>query len=1165
MLRSFGYARLITVALALIAIGFAPSGTLWAQGNQSVEGVVTDASSAVIPGATVTLSNLGTGVSVTRESNEAGLYTFQLVPVGNYEVRCETPGFKTRVSPNVRVETGAQVRLDFNMEVGEVTETIEVAASSPTLVTENAVVGGVVENKRIVELPLNGRNVVNLAVLVPGVQYGDRTGRADGLGGFPIPGQGFSVSANGQREIHQTVTLDGVDAKDPRIHITNFVPSVEAIEEFKIQTNAYSAEIGFGGGAVTSITMKSGTNAIHGTLFEFLRNDAFDAEAYFLNFELAPGTERAQQNKLRRNQFGLVLSGPIIKNKTFWAFNWESRREIVGDVQTAVWPLTNFRRGDFSELLTGTINPATGKLFRAPILIFDPETGTPFANNVIPQSRLHPGALNLLDQFVPQAQFRQTDPLDFSARQSVNQPIRPNQFFGRIDHYFSEKDRIFGRLAMDRSSVQSININPNLPVTRDNHVYNLATSWVHNFGPNLINDVRVGFNVSDDNTVNPRTNDESFDMNALGIGEYRIATDGNRVLNAREHGIPRITGLPFTLQELTNGNGYDRMDTVQIADHITWTRGRHNIKMGGEVYYVTMERGAANLEEGALAFSSNQGGYSLAAFLLGRPDNTQTPEGIPLTFPRSLRQGYYVNDDWKVNSKLTVNLGLRFDYISVPTDAEGLWRTLDLPGDGDIVDGRGAGYRTPDGRTIPVVFPTAVDKNGAVKMYDQDVRFFMPRIGIAWRPIDKTVVRIGGGWFDNINHMNTLTIFNLMPPKSGSDLFQTFTNVAQTIQVAGADGATYPVQTRMYRSDSNIISLSDPLFNQGGGRTTGGRAVNLSMIPPDYNDGGVYKWSFDVQRELGKDLVMTVGYVGTKGTHVGNSIGNFNNPGTPSSATNVQARRPYQQFFDPALAERGIQTLGNVRYIDSFGNGFYHGLQAKVDKRYGNGLAFGVAYTYSKSHGDGENGGQEGASWQDPNDRLGNRGRYRFDQTQNFVAHYVWELPGQNMTGPAKWIVGGWQTNGVVSLRSGFPFTVTQGGDLNTGGPTRPDRLKDGALDDANRKLWFDTSAFQRVTCNLPSRTDLCHLGSSGYNILDSPGQANLDLSMYKNFAITETVKLQFRSEFFNALNTPYFGQPNNIGFTSINTIVPDAARQGEIRSTRTSARIIQFGLKLSF
>src|SRR6202163_1115236 len=251
--------------------------------TQSIEGLVTDTSGAVIANAKVTITNTATVVTSTASSNTTGNYTFPLVPVGNYDVKAEMAGFKGEEVRGLRVETAAQVRQDFQLQVGAVSETVEVAASAVTLNTESANVGGVIENKRIIELPRNGRNVVSLAVLVPGVQFGERTGRGDGLGGFPIPGAGFSVSANGIRETFQVVSLEGTDAKDPRIHITNFVPSVEALEEFRIQTNAYSAEYGFGGGAVVSMTMKSGTNSLHGTLFEFLRNDKFDAEDYFLN------------------------------------------------------------------------------------------------------------------------------------------------------------------------------------------------------------------------------------------------------------------------------------------------------------------------------------------------------------------------------------------------------------------------------------------------------------------------------------------------------------------------------------------------------------------------------------------------------------------------------------------------------------------------------------------------------------------------------------------------------------------------------------------------------------------------------------------------------------------------------------------------------------------
>ena len=1123
--------------------------------TQSIQGLITDSSSAVIAGAVVTITSNETGISRSIKTNETGNYSFPLVPIGNYDLRVEMQGFKTDTVRGIRVETAAQVRQDLALQVGSVTETVEVSAHAVPLNTENATVGGVIENKRIIELPLNGRNVVSLAVLVPGVQYGERTGRGDGLGGFPIPGQGFSVSANGQREIHQVVSLDGVDAKDPRIHITNFVPSVEALEEFKIQTNAYSAEYGFGGGAQVTMTMKSGTNRLHGTLFEFLRNDAFDAENYFLNFERPAGQARAKKDKLRRNQFGAVVSGPLIRNKTFWAFNFESRRDRIESVQTAFFPHDEFRRGDFSVLLPGSTT-ATGS-FRPPIVIYDPYTGLPFAGNILPQSRIHRGATNVIEKYLPRAEFRQADPLDFTARKGVNQPIDANQYFGRVDHYFSSADRVFGRIALDRSEYTNNTINPYFPVATPSDVMNLATQWVHTFNQNMINELRVGFNISDD-TLLSLHNQGDFDIDSLGIGEFRIPLDGNRKLIPREQGVPL---MGFTIGERINGNGLDRMDTIQIGDHISLVKGKHNWKFGGEIYRVSMERAGANLAQGRITFGGTETGYDFASFLLGLPNRTETPEGEPKTFPRSNRFGLYFQDDWKATPKLTINFGMRFDYVGVPRDAQGLWRTLDFPGYGADV-GRGKGYQAPGGAVIPTIFPETVDEKGAVKMFKQDVKFFMPRLGIAYRPWNKWVFRIGAGWFDNINHTNTFTIFNLMPPKSGSLQYDSVTDLADTVNAPGSNGQTYALRTRRYRAGSPILTLDDPFLT----RTTATAAVrptNVLFLPPDYKDGEVWKWSFDLQRELPLSTVLTVGYVGSKGTHIGNSVGNYNDA-LPSSDTNFQARRPFQRYYDPALPQFGIQTLGTIRYIDSYGESFYHGLQVKADKRFSSNLAFGMAYAYSKAHGDGENGGQEGVDFQDPRNRLASRGRFRFDQTHNMVVHYVWELPGRNLRGPLKHLIGGWQSNGILSIRSGFPFTIG-GGNLNTGTGSRPDRIADGELDNPTRAKWFDPLAFRRVTCNIPGRLDLCHYGSSGVNILESPGQRNLDFSLFKNFLITENIKVQFRSEFFNALNTPYFGQPNGIGFATNDSIVPDGTRMGESRGLRTPMRIIQFGLKLFF
>ena len=1077
---------------------------------------------------------------------------------------CTLEGFKTESVTNQRVETGAQVRMNFAMEIGDVTETVEVSAAAVTLNTENAVVGGVVENKRIIELPLNGRNIVQLAVLVPGVQFGNRTGLSNGQAGFPIPGAGYSVSANGQRETYQVVSLDGVDAKDPRIHITNFVPSIEAIEEFKIQTNAYSAEVGFGGGAVTSITMKSGTNEFHGTLFEFLRNEALDAETYFLNFELPAGAARKPKDQLRRNQYGLVLSGPIVKNKTFWAFNWESRRERTAGVQTAWYPRAGFRSGDFSELLTGTINPQTGTPFRGPIVLFDAYTGNAFPNNQIPADRIHAGALHTLNTYVPLPSEPQADPLNFTERAGIVQPIDDDFYFGRVDHHFSDSDRIFGRIAWDSAQRLVANINPGREETHPSDVQNLATSWVHTFSSTMINDIRFGFNRSGSGRFNVFTDDESFDMDSLGLGLFRIPGDNKRALEPREHGIPGIAGARFALG---SGGEFNQLDTYQMGDHLSWIQGSHNVKIGGEYYYATIDRAAANLPTGTLTFGGNESGDGFASYLLGQPLRTNTPEGWPVTQPDSNRFGFYINDDWKATSKLTLNLGLRFDYIGNARDRTNLHRTVDFPGD-PFENGRGAGYTDPEtGQKIPVLFPTIVKQPGSgVKLWDQEVwRYMMPRLGVAYRPTEKWVIRMGAGSFDNIEHMNTWTILNLNPPLSGSQLYNSITDAGQTVMVTGIDGVTVNRTLRTYRPGQPIITLDDPFLDQVGGQAVV-RAVDTLMVPPDARHGAVYKWSLDIQRELPFETSLTIGYVGSHGTNTGNAFGTFNTA-LPSSDTLIQPRRPNPRFFDPATPALGIQALATIRLLDSFASSFHQGLQMKLDKRYGSGLAYGLAYTYSKSYGDGESGGQETVPYQNAflNRSTESRGRYRFDQQHNMVAHWVWEMPGQTMAGPLKHILGGWQSNGIVSLRSGFPFTVSQGGDLNTGGNVRPDRIADGRLEGATRRRWFETTAFQRVTCNLPSRPELCRYGDAGYNILDSPGQFNLDFGFFKNFGITETTKLQFRWELFNATNTPYFGAPGGISFSSANVLIPDGPNNGEIRSIRTPMRIMQFGLKFFF
>jgi hypothetical protein len=571
--------------------------------------------------------------------------------------------------------------------------------------------------------------------------------------------------------------------------------------------------------------------------------------------------------------------------------------------------------------------------------------------------------------------------------------------------------------------------------------------------------------------------------------------------------------------------------------------GKHTLKTGVLIVHAAMDRRAANLTRGALAFSANESGLDFASFLLGYPTRSQTAEGYPSVNMRSRRVGAYVTDEWKVSRNLSVSAGLRFDYMGNPYDLLGHVRTVDLEHP----------FTTPTGAKVPTLSPPVESAQAKEKFWKQVAPFWQPRLGIAYRPGSKWVVRVGAGQYTSPQHFVQISTANLMPPLSG---FQQLDSV--TDPVAGSP-------TRRFRPGEQILTLDDPFT----GAKAAAPPVSVWRLEPDRQERDVWQWSLDIQRELPGSISLTVGYVGSKTSHSANSYENYNGA-LPSTDSNFQLRRPVQLFYDPSTPEKGVQTLGRIFAFDSYSNQHYQGLQTKLERRYSHGFTFGLAYTYSKANGDGEDGGNEGAMRQVANDRAGSRARTAFDLTHNAVIHFVYEIPlGQNLKGPAGMLFKGWQTNGILSFRSGFPWTPTVGfNDLNTGGdgtPVRPDRLRDGRLDDASRVRWFDPTAFQRVTCNNPGRPDLCHYGNAGRNIMTSPGQRNLDFSMFKNFTLTEQLKLQFRGEAFNAFNTPFFGQPNNLGFISPSSVTPDAPRVGEIRNLRAAMRVLQFGLKISF
>jgi Carboxypeptidase regulatory-like domain/TonB dependent receptor-like, beta-barrel/TonB-dependent Receptor Plug Domain len=1123
--------------------------------STEVLGTVSDASGAVAPGAEVTLLRVGTGEKRRTVTDNSGNYSFPLIEIGEYTVTAALKGFKTQTQTGIVVELQQKARVNFELGVGASTERVEVAATGVELKTDDASLGATIEQKRVVELPIINRNFASLLVLTPGVQFGTRMGlNAQSTAGSFFPGA-TQVSANGQRDANQRVTLDGVIASDPLVNTVYLNPSIDAIEEVKIQTGSYSAEYGMNNGANVQIALKSGTNDFHGSFYEFLRNDAADAKDYFLNFQLPAGTALQKKNRLRRNQYGAWIAGPVIlphykgKDKTFWSFNYEGTKQTLESVaQTNRFPEA-FRNGDFSALLTPLIRD--GKAVRAPAIIFDPLTGEPFRDgagnitNIIPPSRINKNAQNLVNKYVPLPQFTPADILDVNTIITVPNILGQNQYFARLDHLFSSSDRIFGRYATQQGNYVQNNVNPNFPTTQHIQDHNVAFQHLHIFNPRVLNEFRAGFNKVNTDQVNPRTNTD-FDADSLGVGQFRVAVDNNRKFSKLETGIP-----PLGVVGGDTGARVDLNGVYQFSDNFSFSKGTHSFKAGLEFLRYGLDRAAANVPLGNMACCP--GGNALAGWLLGYPTSSSTAEGLTWTAPRQNRWGAYFQDEWKASRKLTVNMGLRWDFFQVPHDLNRKWRSLRL----DILS------TASDGRKLPTMVP---GPNDDFDFYGTENRFFMPRLGLAYRVTDKWVIRTGAGWYVNAQQMNNMTILDLQPPFSGTFGWNQVDQAAQ-ILTTSYNGQTYSQQTRKFTPGSQILTLDNPFPGQG----TSSARTNVLLFPPDNKSSSVVQWSFDVQRSLPSKIFLTVGYVGSKTSHIDNTVPNFNQP-DPSTNTDINGRRPWQAYVSQGEGNEA-RLLGTIRYLDSYANANYNALQVQAQKRYSAGFTMGLAYTYGKALGEGygrnDPSGDVSSTYQDPKNRRASRERYGFDVTQNAVLNYVWDLPiFLHSKGLVQAVLGGWQTSGVITARTGFPFTVA-GGTLNTGSASYPDRVGDGRLgSDADRQKWYDPTAFRRTDCNISTHPELCHYGNAAPDALVSPGLLSFDLSLGKNWAVKplgEKGRMQFRAEAFNALNTPQFGVPNGLSFLGLDSLVPDGPRVGEIRSLRQPMRIFQFGVKLYF
>jgi hypothetical protein len=1071
----------------------------WSQETAQITGRIIDASGSVVPGVAVEIVNAGTNVKWEVRTNAEGYYTQALLPPADYRVTVEMTGFK-REGRNITLEVGQVSRLDFTLQVGAVTETVEVSGVAPMLESSNASVGQVVETQAVSDLPLNGRNYLDLAKLSIGVAEPAGSDQ-DGTAGDRAK-NGGSFVANGTRSDMNNFILDGVDNNAKIVdqsNNTNVViqPSVDALMEFKVETNTYSAEYGHSAGAVVNATIRSGTNKVHGTVFEFLRNDKVDGRSFYL-----PATD--PNPELRRNQYGGTLGGPIRKNKTFLFASWQGTRQNSG-ARTIVesMPSAAFRTGDFSSLKTVINDPE----LTVPNAAGTGYVKTAFPGNIIPASRISP-TTKLLLQPLPVPQTSAAANNYFSSPITV---LSRDQWDQRGDQNFSNADKLFVRYSY--YVYRYVNPGPLPPPligstnfqqsTNDQSGHGAMLGETHVFGAALINEFRAGYNrVS--NALAPFITENLYAKYGFG---YIPPAPGLAGLPAIDiSGYSRIGEAAF----LPDAKG---SDTFQMNDGLTWNKGAHLLRAGGEYRWVRSRYHIWGNARGTFTFNGPFTGNSVADFLLG------DPSGATLTsvFIGDLRYKYYggyVNDDWKVTPKLTLNIGLRYEYITPPYERNGLQSNFVVGPNKLIYVDNKVPPSTPASLAMDV--PSGVDNRGLVATHSRN---WAPRTGMAYQLFRNTVIRAGAGIF----YAEATALGASGRPTANPPFRTTYTYTSDSV---------HPILTFATGFPSTAV---DPTLLNAGSTTF--IAVNPPMATP-----AVYHWSFSLEQQIHKFLVDT-NYVGTKGTHLSvpyNINQAYPGPGTTAS------RRPRQGFSD-------------ITFTDSMGNSEYNSLQMRVQRRYSNGISLLAAFTWSKSIDLGGGGLVGDLSFRNVLDVGWERAASSASVPRRLVTSYTYALPvGRRQryrigNRALAALAGDWQLNGITTIRDGHPFTVTMNNSSANTGAARPDRIGDGALPRDQRSInhWFDLTAFTTPTPY--------NYGNSGRDIVYSPGSINFDASIFKRYSLRklgDAGQVQLRFEGFNIFNHPQFGQPNaNIS----------NAQVGTITFLTTTMRQLQAGIKILF
>jgi hypothetical protein len=1028
-------------------------------------------------------------------------------------VTAETPGFQTARRTEITLQVNQTLRVDMEMSVGEVTETVEVVATSAAIDTETATVGTTVSQKQVTQLPLNGRSFLQLLFL------GNGAVETSGEQGTMRRDAGNAISINGARPTSNNYLLDGTSNTDTALGTPAAILSVDAIQEFKEQTATYSAEYGFSANQV-NIVSKTGTNDLHGALFHFLRNNALDANAYFNN---AVGRPR---NVLRQNQFGFVAGGPIIKNRTFWLANYEGRRTRRAQQDILILPTPEQLGGNFTSPIT------------------DPVTGNLFPNSVVPKTRNTKLANLAIAKFIP-APNANTNQGNYIRARSL--PTDTDQFTVRIDQQLGKWGTLFGRVTdADYTAITLGNTTELGDVFFVQETRNWQISHSVAAGANLVNEFRFGY-VEATANQNSTTADQA-DIDALGLtGVFTNLNDLQRSYPAVGFG---NVGAGMSGGG-SAGNDYQASNQPMwdVSNSTTWIRGAHTVKFGANFRQWSLQRDLANDFLGQFTFNGFFTGnqtrdHAVADMLLGYFSGATVfqPAGFSVGDqagnPRDFNFLYlapFVQDDWKVSSKLTLNIGMRYDFRTVPNETNDRmgWRDLSNPRGGLLV----ADQKLVDGNIVGdgSYYKFAGSRNP----YDASKRVFAPRFGFAYRPFDdaKTVIRGGYGvFFDSAEGREIDGASDIYPYVSRG-------NYQQTLG-----------QTNLRTTDQMF-----PNFANLGAATPAANTFLAVSMSPEPRNPYVQQWTFGVQRALDDTTTLEINYIGTKGTHLlmRRNIAQALQMRDPAAcAANpavgdcpVLARRPYPNF---------------VTYIDSDWGGIssYNAANVKLEKRTSD-MIFTSAYTWSKSldtKSAAAGIGNAIAGWQgflDNHNARRDYGLSDFNVNHRLVNSFVYELPVgrgkkflSNAPGVVNAILGGWQVNGIVTFQGGFPMTFQAndvGGLNDTQNTNRPDIVGDIDPDGFEPTIdkWFNTDAFAQPAAGF--------LGNSGRSILTAPGINNWDTGLFKNFVITERISLQFRFESFNAWNHTQWSTPNRNRAD---------ARFGRVLGTR-DARINQFGLKL--